>query len=104
MLFLQKVRDQQLTEVTITSVTITDDLTSARIFYAIPGSNKGSKKVTAALERATGFVRSHLAKTLNLRYTPVLKFIFDEKAEKVQEMERLFQEIASERKQDESDS
>ncbi len=103
-LFLQKVRDQKLSDVTISGVTVTDDLKSARIMYTVPGSEKQRKKVAEALARATGFVRSHLARVLNMRYTPSLKFIYDEKAEKVEEMERLFQEIATERSKNEGDS
>ncbi len=102
--FLQKVRDQKLSDVTISRVEVTDDLRSARIFYTIPNGEKGRKKVSAALTKATGFVRSHLAKVLNLRYTPALKFIYDEKADKVMEMEKLFDEIASERSRDDGDS
>ena len=103
-LFLQKVRDQQLSEVTVTGVSLTDDLKSARILYTVPGSEKKQKKVAEALKRATGFMRSHLARELNMRYTPSLQFIYDVKAEKVQEMEKLFQEIAAERGADEEGS
>ena len=104
LLFLQKVRDQKLSDVTITRVEVTDDLNSARIFYTVSGGEMERGQVSGALKNATGFVRSHLAKVLNLRYTPTLKFIFDAKAEKVQEMEQLFDEIASERKKDEDDT
>ncbi len=104
LLFLQKVRDQKLSDVTISRVEVTDDLNNACIFYTIPSGEKGRKKTSAALSKATGFVRSHLAKVLNLRYTPALKFIYDEKADKVLEMEKLFDEIASERSRNEGDS
>ncbi|MBU0961104.1 MAG: 30S ribosome-binding factor RbfA, partial [Proteobacteria bacterium] len=90
-LFLQKVRDQQLSDVRVTEVTMTDDLKSARILYTVPGSEKKQKKVAEALKRAAGFMRSHLARVLNMRYTPSLLFIYDTKAEKVEEMEKLFQ-------------
>ncbi len=103
-LFLQKVRDQKLCDVTVTGVTMTDDLKSANVLYTVPGSEKKQKKVAEALKRATGFVRSHLARVLNMRYTPSLQFIYDMKAEKVQEMEELFQEIAAERGKNEDGS
>lgn len=103
-LFLQKVRDQKLSDVTITGVTMTDDLKSARILYTVPGGEKKKKMVAEALKRAAGFMRSHLAKVLNMRYTPSLQFIYDAKAEKVAEMEKLFQEIATERGQNEGNS
>ena len=102
--FLRKVRDQKLSDVAISRVEVTDDLKSARIFYTVTGGEKRCKQAAGALKNATGFVRSHLAKILNLRYTPALKFIYDAKAEKVKEMEALLDEIASERSRSEGDS
>ncbi len=95
--FLQKVRDQKLSDVSISRVDVTDDLKNAQIYYTISGGEKNHQQVSTALKNATGFVRSHLAKILNLRYTPALKFIYDAKAEKVSEIEALLDEIASER-------
>ncbi len=102
--FLQKVRDQKLSDVTISRVEVSDDLKNARIFYTVSSGDRGRKKAASALKNATGFVRSHLAKILNLRYTPALRFIFDVKAEKVQEIEALLDQIASERSTKEGDS
>ena len=104
MFFLQKVRDQNLSDVTVTGVGLSDDLKNARIFYTVPGSEKKRRKTADALKGATGFVRSHLAKVLNLRYTPALRFEYDTKADKVEELEQLFAEIASERSGDGRDS
>lgn len=102
--FLQKVRDQKLSDVTITRVEVTDDLKNSRIFYTVTGGERPRKQASTALKNATGFVRSHIAKILNLRYTPALKFIYDAKAEKVREMEVLLDEIASERTSGDDDS
>jgi ribosome-binding factor A len=102
--FLQKVRDQHLSDVTISRVEVTDDLNSARIFYTISAGEGARRKASASLKKATGFVRSHLAKVLNLRHTPALTFIYDAKAEKVREMEALLDEIASERIRNGDDS
>ncbi len=79
-LLVSRVRDQKLIDVSISRVEITDDLKLARIFFTVlSGSNIGDAK--KGLERAKGFMRSHLAKTLNMRYTPVLQFMYDDKAE-----------------------
>ncbi len=102
--FLQKVRDQKLSGVTISRVECTDDLRSARIFYTVSGGEKFGKHAASALVNATGFVRSHLAKVLNLRHTPSLTFIYDAKAEQVRDMETLLDAIASERNRREGDS
>lgn len=104
MLFLQKVRDEKLNDVTITTVRVSDDLKNARVFYTTHGDGSERKKTAAALKRAVGFVRSHLAKVLNLRYTPSIRFEYDLKADKVEELDQLFAEIALERKADEHDS
>jgi len=102
--FLQKVRDQKLDEVTVSNVLVTDDLKSARIFYTVGGDEKTRRQAADGLKRATGFVRSHLAKVLNLRYTPTLRFEYDTKADKVAELDQIFAEIASERRGDDQDS
>jgi ribosome-binding factor A len=49
-------------------------------------------------------MRSHIAKTLNLRFTPALQFKYDKVVEKVAELEEIFQEIANERKSRDADS
>lgn len=100
-LLISKVRDQKLTDVSISRVEVTDDLKLARIFYTIFGESKKNPQIQKAMERAKGFMRSHLAKTLNMRYTPVLEFRYDAKADKVRELEDIFQEIANERKDNE---
>lgn len=97
-LLIQKVRDPAISSVAVSRVEVSDDLKYAKIYYTIQGEAKPSARVTKALERAKGFMRSYLAKTLNLRYTPALQFHFDETAAKVEELEKLFHEIAKESK------
>ncbi len=104
LLFIQKVRDEKPSDVTVTRVSITDDLKSGRVFYTTYGDDKARRKTANALKSATGFVRSHLAKVLNLRYTPTVLFEYDLKADKVEALDQIFDEIAQERKTDERDS
>ncbi len=104
LLFLQKVRDEKLSDVTITTVYVTGDLKIASVFYTVPGDENERKQVAKALKRASGFVRSHLAKIMNLRYTPSVQFEYDTKADKVEALDEIFAEIACERKSDASDS
>ena len=70
----------------------------ARIFYTIFEGAKNRGQVQKSLDKAKGFMRSHLAKTMNVRYTPKIQFRYDDKADKVRELEELFQEISDERK------
>jgi ribosome-binding factor A len=103
-LLLNKVRDPKIGNVTISRVEVSDDLKYARIYYTVLGEGKVIKEADAGLQRARGFMRSHLAKTLNMRYTPELQFRYDMTAEKVKEIEELFQEIAGEKDKNESNS
>jgi ribosome-binding factor A len=104
MLLLSKVRDPRLQGVSISRVEVPDDLSLARIFFTVLGGKKEIKEAGAGLERAKGFMRSHIAKTLNLRFTPVLHFRYDDTVEKVAELNEIFQDIANERKSRENDS
>ena len=69
LLFLQKVRDEKLSDVTITTVYVTGDLKIASVFYTVPGDENERKQVAKSLKRASVFGRSHLAKIMNLCLT-----------------------------------
>jgi ribosome-binding factor A len=103
-LLLQKVRDSKINGVTISRVEVTDDLKYAKIYYIVSGDQKAIHDAEVGLQRARGFMRSHLAKTLNLRYTPELQFRYDKTAEKVKEIEKIFQEIAGEKEKNDRNS
>lgn len=103
-LLLNKVRDPRLQGVSISRVEVPDDLSSARIFFTVFGGKKEIKEAGAGFEAAKGFMRSHIAKILNLRFTPTLLFRYDNVVEKVAELDEIFQEIANERKSRKDDS
>lgn len=96
-LLVQGVRDPRLADVSVTRVVVSDDLKYARIYYSIFGSMKKRQAAGKAFERAKGFMRSHIARELNLRHTPEMQFFYDETSDKVEEVEKLFQEIAKDR-------
>jgi len=96
-LLVQHARDPHLRDVTITRVVVSDDLRHAKIYYTHLRGKQAVGSAQQGLNRATGFMRSHLAKTLNLRFTPELRFWYDEDADKAMEMEKLLAEIARER-------
>lgn len=95
-ILLQKLRDPAVADISISRVLVTDDLKYAKIYYRVMGDQKGAKKSAKGLERAKGFLRSQLAQSLNLRYTPALQFFYDETADKVEEVEQLLRDIAEE--------
>jgi ribosome-binding factor A len=104
LLLLHKVRDPKIGSVTVSRVEVTDDLKYAKIYYTVLGEGKIVKEAEAGLQRARGFMRSHLAKTLNMRHTPELQFRYDLTADKVREIDKLLQEIAGEKEENENNS
>ena len=63
--------------VSVTAVDCSADLKFAKIYYSVMGERrKGDTQ--KGLENATGFVRTQLARMLNLRITPELQFVYDE--------------------------
>ena len=76
---LRNVKDPRVATafVSITAVDCTPDLKNAKIFYSVMGERrKGDTQ--KGLENATGYIRTQLAKLLNLRITPELRFIQDD--------------------------
>ncbi len=101
LLLVQQIRDVRLTGVFLTRVLVTPDLKMAKIYFTVPdGSDAGLS--LKGMNRAKGFFRSHLAKVLDLRYTPDLSFYFDNVHEEVQRIDALFRQIEEERKDEPS--
>lgn len=100
-LLLQKVNDPRLSDACISRVVVTPDLKQAKIYFTVP-ANTPSQPTMKGMNRAKGFFRSHLAKTLNLRYTPELLFYYDSFNEEVDRIETLFREIEKERNDEHS--
>ena len=75
LLLKQESKDPRLKQVVITDVVVSRDLTSAKVFFSVDVDS--IKIVATSLNKASGFFRSSLSKTLDLRHTPTLSFIYD---------------------------
>lgn len=74
---IREVKDPRVSNafVSVTGVEVTPDLKYAKIYYSALRGDK--KEVTKGLAAATGYVRTQLARRLNLRITPELTFAED---------------------------
>jgi len=68
--------------ITIPEVRMTPDLRLATI-YVMPLGGKDVKPVLAALERSKKFIRSGVAKAVNLKFAPDVRFMADETFDEV---------------------
>lgn len=94
MLLRQKARDVRLTRVAFSRAQVGSDLKLAKIWFTVPEEGNAAEALKA-LQHASGFFRSHLAKTLNLRRTPELLFYHDRQNEEAERLERIFRELRS---------
>ncbi|QTA93390.1 30S ribosome-binding factor RbfA [Desulfonema magnum] len=74
----KKIKDPRLDMTVITGVEMSADLKNARIFFSTSaGSEDRQKEVAAGFQSAMGYIRRTLARELELRYMPTLKFYYD---------------------------
>jgi ribosome-binding factor A len=96
-LLAREVHDPGIGFLTITRVDVTSDLQNARVYYTTLGDLEARKQTARALGRATPFLRRQLGSRLRLRRVPELQFFYDENIERLDRVERILQEIESER-------
>ena len=76
-IFLFKVNDPRLKNITITNVLLSDDLSNAKIFYSTINSMDEEASVKKALDKSKGFIRTMLGKSLSLKKIPTISFFKD---------------------------
>jgi ribosome-binding factor A len=78
--------------ISVTRVKVTPDLKYAKVDVSILNS-KNIKDTLDGLKKSSGFIRSQLAKRINLRNTPELTFELDESLEYGERIEGILKEI-----------
>ena len=88
-LVLREVRDPRVGNITLTSVSVAPDMSSARIWFVPFGDKHTPEQVAEGLNRASGFLRGELGRALQLRHAPKLEFIYDKQIENADKLTRL---------------
>jgi ribosome-binding factor A len=89
----RQLRDPRLGFVTVTGVSVTPDLSHARIFVSVLGTDIQRKQSLDGLHSARGFIRSELAHTMRTRVVPDLKFEEDTTSIIGQRIDELIEQI-----------
>jgi ribosome-binding factor A len=98
-LLVREVADPRLAGITITDVKVDRELAFADIFVSAVEGQERSQEVIAGLRHASGFLRTALAASLDLRAMPRLRFHWDTTPEKADHIEKLLLELRWEREQ-----
>ena len=82
-----ELNDPRAAFITVTGVQISSDLSIAKIFYSVFGSEGEKSKAAHMLEDATGFIRKQIGRVLKTRRIPQLRWIYDDSAELQEQVE-----------------
>ena len=89
----RRIQDPRLGFVTITEVRLSKDWQLAQIFYTVLGDEEAQAQTAEALEAAKGQVRTAVARTMKMRFTPVIEFVPDRLPETSGQFEALLASV-----------
>ena len=86
--------------ISVTDVKTTPDLKYAKVFVSILNA-KNTKATLANLKKSAGFIRTQIAKKVNLRVTPEFVFVLDETMEYGAKIDSILNDIMKDMKKEE---
>ena len=94
-LIREGIKDPRIHPMTsVTSVEVAPDLKTCRAYISVLGDEEEKRSTLQGLKSAEGYIRRQLAKTINLRNTPEIRFILDESIEYGVAMSKLIDEVS----------
>jgi ribosome-binding factor A len=97
------VKDPRVGHLTITAVSLLEDLSCARVWFLPFGTSRNVDEQLAGLRSAAGFLRGEIARQLGLRHAPRLEFLVDTNLEHAQALTQLINAaVANDRRLEEN--
>ena len=84
--------DELLKTITLTAVDVSKDLSYAKVYFTSI-SDMTHKELEKEVNEASPFLRGKLAKVIEIRNIPELKFVYDESIEYASKIEKIITEI-----------
>ena len=89
-----EIKDPRINPLTsVVAVEVAPDLKTCKAYISVLGDEESQAKTLAGLKSAEGFIRSKLAKTVNLRNTPEIRFVLDQSIECGVKMSKMSDEV-----------
>ena len=99
----RELKDPNITGlISVTKVKVTTDLKYAKVYVSIMGS-KNLKDTMKGLKNASGYIRTELAKRINLRNTPEIIFEIDDSIEYGAKIDNILKEIMPKKEENRSE-
>ena len=90
-----EVKDPRIHPMTsVMAVEVAPDLKTCKAFISVLGNKEAKDATIQGLNKAEVYIRRQLAKNLNLRNTPEIRFILDESIEYGVNMSKLIDDVA----------
>ena len=89
-----EIKDPRINPLTsVVAVEVAPDLKTCKAYISVLGDEESQAKTLAGLKSAEGFIRSKLAKTVNQRNTPEIRFVLDQSIEYGVKMSKMIDEV-----------
>ena len=89
-----EIKDPRINPMTsVVSVEVAPDFKTCKAYISVLGDEQSQKDTITGLKSAEGYIRRELARTVNLRNTPEIKFILDQSIEYGINMSKLIDEV-----------
>lgn len=95
-MLIRDVKDPRVKFVTITGVEVGNDLSYAKVYVSLYGSEEQQAQAWKGLQHGLGFFRTEIARRINLRVAPQLSFHRDTSMEYSAHIESLLHELKKE--------
>ena len=89
-----EIKDPRINPMTsVVAVEVAPDLKTCKAWISVMGNEESQKDTLAGLKSAEGYIRNQLARKINLRNTPEIRFIIDQSIEYGVNMSRMIDEV-----------
>ena len=89
-----EIKDPRIHPMTsVMAVEVAPDLKTCKAYISVLGEKEAKEATIKGLNSAEGYIRRQLAKNLNLRNTPEIRFILDESIEYGVNMSKLIDDV-----------
>ena len=89
-----EIKDPRINPMTsVVAVEVAPDLKTCKAYISVLGDEEAQKNTLIGLRSAEGYIRTKLAKSINLRNTPEIRFILDQSIEYGIRMSKMISDV-----------
>ncbi len=102
-LLIKGLKDPRIGFITLTGVSLTDDLRLATVYFSVVGSEQEKKDTEKGLNSAKGFIRKEIGRSLRLRYVPDIIFKYDDSLDYGNRIDNILHDLHMEKGSDDTE-